>query len=270
MTIEQLAFWKCFVILSGRGGVGKTLIASLLTAALLLRDRAPAIIEADMQRRLELLFPKFVQLIDIDQLDALAEDPMALARAFAAIPQAARDAADKRRDVVIDSAATWHLPLIKYVAEIKLGAKIRALNGELIFLIPVTADADAIILGLETAEKIEQLVPDAEVVFVLNQHPHAVRFDIPAVSTVYGAEKAKRLLGSHRQVRLQSVPDKIWGNFERSNMSVLDVATADASDLIGVAEADVDTVEIMQGRIQSWLNSFLDEMQPLLQFRDEP
>lgn len=82
MNSQDIVAWKCFIILAGRGGIGKTLIAMLLTVALLLRNRTPAIVEADLQKRLHLLFPDLVTTIDIDQLDALAEDPLALARAF--------------------------------------------------------------------------------------------------------------------------------------------------------------------------------------------
>lgn len=269
MNSQDLVAWKCFIILAGRGGIGKTLVAMLLTVALLLRNRTPAIVEADLQKRLHLLFPDLVTTIDIDQLDALAEDPLALARAFSAIPKAVRDAAAKKTDVIVDTAATWHQPIIKYSAEIRLTEKVAELGGKLVFLVPVTADTDAILLAIDTAEKIEQLLPQAELIFVINEHPHAVVFDIAAVNSIHGADKVKRLLSDHRQVRLREIPQKIWGNFERANMSVLDVSSADANDLIEIARADVDTIELMQGRVAQWLNSFIAEMQPVLQFRDD-
>jgi cellulose biosynthesis protein BcsQ len=100
---KPLPTWNLFVILSGRGGVGKTLLSMLLTVALMLRERTPRIIEADLQRRLRLLFPERVTTIDIDQVEALENDPLAVARAFAAIPQAAREAALATGvDVILD------------------------------------------------------------------------------------------------------------------------------------------------------------------------
>jgi hypothetical protein len=267
MGSKRSAAWKMFVILSGRGGVGKTLLAALLTVALLLQKRSPRIVEADLQKRLQLLFPGRVTIIDIDRLEALEEDPLALARVFAAIPQAAREAASAiGADVILDTAATWHLPIIKYASEIQLPEQVMALNGELVFLVPLTADADAILLAIDTAQKIEQLLPKAELVFVRNEYPQPPRFDLPALLNVQ--DELKRLFRDHRQIRLPAIHEKIWGNFERAGMSVLDVSAAAPSDLIDVAKADVDTVVLMQGRVEAWMNSFIEEVQPLLHFRD--
>ena len=51
-------------------------------------------------------------------------------------------------------------------------------------------------------------------------------------------------------------------------MSVLDVSSADPADLIDIAKADVDTVAMMQGRVEAWMNAFMKEVQPLLEFGD--
>jgi CobQ/CobB/MinD/ParA nucleotide binding domain len=266
MHPQDEAAWACFVVAAGRGGVGKTTISMLLAAILLLEGRTPTILEADLQNRLNLLFPDLVTTVDIDQLDALADDPLALARAFSSIPRAVRTAAVTRTDVIVDSAATWHEPIIKYCARIDLGEKVAALGGKLVFLLPVTADTDSIILAIGAGRKIESLLPRAELIFVINEYPHTVAFDTPAVNSVYGTDEINRLLTHHRQVRLRSISQKIWGNFERANMSVLDVSDANPTDLMKIADADVDTTEIMQGIVQGWLNSFTAEMQPVLQF----
>lgn len=247
--------------------MGKTLLSMLLTVALLIRNRTPRIVDADLQKRHQLPFPDRVTSIDIDQLEALEQDPLALARVFAAIPRAAREAGSSScTDVVLDTAATWHGPVIKYAAEIRLVETVKKLNGELMFLVPFTADADAILLAVDTAQKIEQLLPGAELVFVINGHPQAPRFDLPALQSVQ--DELKRLFDGHRQIRLPAIHEKFWGNFERAGMAVLDVSSADPADLIDIAKADVDTVAMMQGRVEAWMNTFLKEVQPLLEFGD--
>lgn len=49
---------------------------------------------------------------------------------------------------------------------------------------------------------------------------------------------------------------------------MLDVSSADPADLIDIAKADVDTVAMMQGRVEAWMNAFMKEVQPLLEFGD--
>lgn len=211
MASKRSATWKMFVILSGRGGVGKTLLAMLLTVALLIQNRTPRIVDADLQKRLQFLFPDYVTSVDIDQFEALEQDPLALARAFAAVPQAARAAAASVcTDVIVDTAATWHAAVIKYCAEIRLPETVKKLNGELVFLVPLTADADAILLAVDTAQKIEQLLPGAELVFVINGHPQVPRFDLLALQSVQG--ELKRLFANHSQILLPAIHEKFWGN----------------------------------------------------------
>lgn len=263
-----LPLWRAFIICGGRGGIGKTLLAMLMTVVLLKIGRRPRLLQADIQQRLEKLFPDLTTTISIDQLEALADDPLALVKAFSEISRAARLCAAENRDLVVDTAATWHTQTIRYCAEARLPGKIAALGGKLTFLLPVTADADSVSLAVDTALKIEQLLPSAELVFVLNDHPERVVIDLEAVKAQYGEAEIKRLLQETPQIRLPKISQKIWGNFERANLSAIDVIAADVQELTAIADADVDTTEVMQDRIGAWLNAFSKEISPLLRFRE--
>ncbi len=263
-----LPLWRAFIICGGRGGIGKTLLAMLMAVVLLKIDRRPRLLQADIQQRLEKLFPDLTTTISIDQIEALADDPLALVKAFSEIPRAARLCAAENRDLVVDTAATWHTQTIRYCAEARLPGKIAALGGKLTFLLPVTADVDSVVLAVDTALKIEQLLPSAELVFVLNDHPERVVIDLEAVKAQYGEAEIKRLLQVNRQIRLPKISQKIWGRFERANLSVIDVIATDVQTLTAIADADVDTTEVMQDRISAWLNAFSKEINPLLRFRE--
>ena len=168
----------------------------------------------------------------------------------------------------MDTAATWHTQTIRYCAEARLPGKIAALGGKRTFLVPVTADADSVSLAVGTALQIERLLPSAEFVFVLNDHPERVVIDLEAVKAQYGEAEIKRLLQETPQIRLPTISQKIWGNFERANLSAIDVIAADVQELTAIADADVDTTEVMQDRIGAWLNAFSKEISPLLRFRE--
>jgi len=265
--MDAAPFWRCFTILAGRGGIGKTLTAMLLTVALLQKKRKPKILQADIQTRLQALFPDFTVNIDIDQLENMENDPLALARAFSAIPRTVRECARDRSDLVIDTAATWHLQVIRYAAEIGLGRKIADLGGQLTFLLPVSADIDAISLAFDTARKIEEVISPAEIVFIKNEYPAPVDFNLDAVRSAYGEGEIRRLLDRHRQIRLAAINRQIWGPFERANLSALDVISAEPDMLTSITDSDIDTVELMQARVETWMVSFTRELHPLLQFK---
>jgi hypothetical protein len=249
--------WTLFIIVAGRGGIGKTLLAALLTTALLKLGRPPLLVQADIQRRLDALFPDLTTTINIDKLEELEKNPLALARAFAAIPTTMRICAAGERDEIVDTAATWHTPIVRYCAEIRLAEKVAALRGRLIFLVPTTADTDSLLLAVDTAQMIETMVPMAQLVLVLNAHPTSVSFDVPDVIKKFGKAELQRVLKAHRQIVLPAISPAIWGVFERANLSPIDVIASDPKDLMALVRADIDTIEIMQGRVEKWLNGFI-------------
>lgn len=262
------ALWLLLVIVAGRGGIGKSLLATLLTVALLRLNRPPLLVQADIQRRLDVLFPDLTKTINIDKLEELTENPMALINAFSAIPATMRICAAGGRDEIVDTAATWHVPIIRYAAEVGLARKAESLGGRLVFLVPTTADTDAVLLAVETVRMIETLVPNAKMVFVLNSYPAPVTFDVPDVVKQFGKAELQRLLKKHRQIVLPAISPAIWGPFERANKSPLDVIAADPSDLTAIVHADIDTVEIMQGRVEKWVNDFIAQADTILQLRN--
>ncbi len=259
------ALWTLFIIVAGRGGIGKTLLAALLTTALLKLGRPPLLVQADIQRRLDSLFPDLTTTINIDKLEELEQNPLALVRAFATIPTTMRICAAGERDEIVDTAATWHAPIVRYCAEVRLAEKVAALRGRLVFLVPTTADTDSLLLAVETAQMIETLVPVAQLVLVLNAYPTPVTFDVPDVIKQFGKSELQRLLKKHRQIILPAISPAIWGVFERANLNPMDVVAADPKELMSIAKADIDTVEIMQARVERWLNDFIMQANTILQ-----
>lgn len=259
--------WLLLIIVGGKGGIGKTLLATLLTTTFIASGRPPLLVQADLQRRLDAHFPELTATIDINALENIDEDPLALVRAFALIPKTMRVCAEGNRDQVVDVAATWHKPIIRYAAEIGLAEKVAALGGKLVFLCPTTADSDSLALSVETAQMIEALVPVAQIVFVRNDYPAPVTFDAPDLIRRFGKTDLRRILGDHHHMALPAISPSIWGKFERAALSPVDVVNADPGDLISIAGADVDTVELMQHRVEKWLNEFIAQAETIAALR---
>lgn len=256
--------WIMYLIVAGRGGIGKTLLAVLLATLLLRLNRPPLLLQADIQRRLDALYPDLTSTISIDKLDELANDPLALVRAFSAIPARMRECAAAARDLIVDTAATWHSPIIRYAAEIRLAEKTAALKGQLTFMVPTTADVDSMALAIETLRMIERLVPTSRTFVIMNCYPEPPDFEVPALQKHFGRNEVQRLLKRHAQIKLPPISPKIWGQFERANLTPLDVIAAEPAELTEVAGDNVDTVEVMQGRVAAWLNLFSVEAKSLL------
>jgi hypothetical protein len=261
------ARWLAMIVVSGRGGVGKTLLTSLLATTLLQAGRAPVLVQADTQRRLDALFPDLTTTIDINLLDELANDPLAVAKAFSPIPKGMRIAAHNHGDAIVDVAATWHTPVIHYCAQVSLAKKAIDLGGRLLFLLPTTADVDAVMLTIETVKMIETLVPLAKIILVRNAHPAHVDFLVQDVVKKFGKTDVQRILKSYNIITLPAISPTVWGYFERANLSPLDVIAADPKDLVSVMRTDVDTVEIAQAMVESWMNTFIQQTKTVFAFR---
>lgn len=258
--------WLLLIIVGGKGGIGKSLLATLLATIFGTFGNPPLLVQADMQKRLEELFPETIT-IDINALENIDDDQLALVRAFSPIPASMRICAANRRDQIVDVAATWHKPIIRYCAEIDLARQVAELGGKLVILCPTTADSDSLALTIETVQMVERLVSAAEIVFVRNNYPARVAFNVPELVKLFGKSELKRILEAHHHMTIPAINPSIWGKFERAGLNPAEVIDAEAASLMSIADADVDTVHVMQGRVERWLNEFQAQAEIIAKLR---
>ena len=264
-----MTYWLLIIIAAGRGGVGKTLLAAMLAAYLLRLGRPPLLIEADVQRRLHALYPALTVPVNINCWEEMQQDPLALARAFARIPEVARVCAAAGRDQLVDTAATWHTPIIEYCAEINLAQLVQDLGGRLVFLLPITADLDSMNLMIGTIRMIEALLPAAKIVPVRNAYQGVPEIWSPALVEKFGQTELKRISKKHPAIAFPAISPIIWGPFERANLSVIDVIAGDPKKLMAITKTDQDTTAIMQCRIADWANRAFEQLEHIFALRND-
>ncbi len=203
-------FWLLLLVLAGRGGVGKTLLCSLLTSYLLRLGRPPAVLEYDVQARLAGLFPDITIPVQIDRWAEFGDDPVILARIFSRIPAIARQIAGHGRDQIVDTAAAWHTPTIEYCAEARIAETVAALKGRMVFLLPTTADTESIILMLSTVRAIERLLPTATIVPVRNEFFGAPNLGSPAVLQRFNKGEVRRIVNKYPGIKLPRLSPTLW------------------------------------------------------------
>ncbi len=118
------------MLLSACGGQGKSLAAELLALFLQSLGFEVQIFSADVQQRLTAKLGDRVVTIDTDLLEAAAEDPLAFLRAFLPVSQAVTRSATDQSCVLLDTAATWDVPTIKYLHDMGFDRSVAQSGGD--------------------------------------------------------------------------------------------------------------------------------------------
>jgi MinD-like ATPase involved in chromosome partitioning or flagellar assembly len=181
------AGWYFVVVLSANGGQGKTFFAELITLILQAAGYEVQVFSADVQRRLIAKLDAVVTL-DTDLIDVAADDPLALLRAFSPLSRGIARSVEKGGCVVLDTAATWDLPTLKYIRDMRLDQVVTESGGQLLITLVTTSNLDAMRAMTASTEIIRTALPMARVLWILNER----------VGPVFPPDFDARLLGRNR------------------------------------------------------------------------
>ena len=156
-------------VLQGKGGVGKSLIASLATQYLADNGRLEACFDTDpvngSLQSVEALKAQSIPLLNNDTLNVKAVD-----RLMGAIIQA-------KAEIVVDNGAASFLPLSRYLVENSAAAFLAEHGAATVIHTVVTGGAN----GLDTLKGLDALVrhfvPAASIVVWVNEYFGPARFD---------------------------------------------------------------------------------------------
>jgi hypothetical protein len=259
------AGWYLVVVLSAIGGQGKTFFSELITLLLQAAGYQVQVFSADVQRRLFAKLGDKVVTLDTDLIERSADDPLALLRAFSPFSQAVTRSVENGGSIVLDTAATWDVPTIKYIRDIRLDQTVAEGGGQLLITLVTTSNRDAMRAMISSTETVRAVLPLARIVWVLNER----------VGAVFPPDFDARLLGLDPQqladmragvteIILSRMDDRIWQPVDRAGVNLVDVVTADPSTLarLWVDHAgnrlDPLSAAVVQRRLAAWIAAMME------------
>ncbi|UQR60782.1 hypothetical protein LRP30_27775 [Bradyrhizobium sp. C-145] len=263
--------WYFIVVLSAIGGQGKTLFSELMVLILRSLGCNVQIFSADVQQRLAAKLGS-VTTIDTDLLDA-PDDPLALLRAFSPLSHAIDQAAESGGSIVLDTAARWDVPVVRFLRDVGLDKVVADGGGQMIVALVTTSNRDAMRALATTTDLVRAALPLARPVWVLNERVGTVfpaDFD-PGLLDLEPEHFAKMRAGVS-EIVLPRMDDRLWQPVDRRGLNLVNFVTADPTKLAALwldasgRPLDRLSAATVQRRIANWIAKMMEEASRGLRF----
>lgn len=263
--------WYFIVVLSAIGGQGKSLFSELVALIRRAHGCKVSVFSADVQRRLAAKLG-CVTTIDTDLLDA-PDDPLALLRAFSPLSHAVDQAVKSGTSIVLDTAATWDVPVVRFLRDMGLDKVVAEGGGEMIVALVTTSNRDAMRALATNTDLVRTALPLARPVWVLNERVGAVfpaDFD-PGVIDLE-PEHFNEMRAGVSEIVLPRMDDRLWQPVDRAGLNLVDFVNADPAKLATLwrdaAGRPLDRLSAaaVQRRIASWIARMMEEASRGLRF----
>ncbi len=273
-TSDLAAGWHLIVVLSAIGGQGKTLFSELVTLILRSVGYQVRVFTADVQQRLLAKLGDDVITIDTDLLDAASDDPLAVLRAFSPLTNAIAHSAENSGSLVLDTAATWDVPVLRYLRDLHLDRVVTESGGQLIIALVTTSNLDAMRAMTASTELVRGALPLARPVWVLNERVGTVfPSDFDPQLLDLEPEQFARMRAGVSEIVLPRMDDRLWQPVDRTpGLNLVKFVTADPARLAPLwadrAGNPLDRLSaaVVQQRIASWIAAMMEAAHQALGF----
>lgn len=257
------------VVASIKGGVGKTLLASVVADCATLAGQTLTVFQVDDQRRLEALLGARVQTIAPD-LDAVMRSPKALTAPFAPLYTACLAAAAGGPAILLDVGANRVENTTLWMQKVELAEDLREWELPVLILVPALVEAEALRQAAATIQAFEIALPAATIAFVENQRDGSVADLKPRSEAAQVLRnELMPLLGARHHLVMPCIEADAWAPFEAHNLRLIKAMTmapAVAAELLGEEVADA---KIMRSAITAFLQHMRAELSQVLAFSTE-
>jgi len=256
-----------FLVLSGKGGVGKTTLTLALANLLELNECTFKVIQVDDQTRLAQSLNKDVISIDLTNMRRARRDPTILTKSFQPIYEGVEWVASTRGALLIDVGATQQNGLLEYAGLIELDDDLAELAVPSIILIPTLAEPESINQTLRVLDELDQTLPSARPIVVLNERDQDFE-------GLHPQSDAGELWMGQLQPRLTNIPTVkmpaieagSWLAFERQHCGFLDVIGFDVPTAMAVSGLPRPEAKLARGDVAAWFSHMEQELGLYLPF----
>ncbi|MGQ3048282.1 MAG: nucleotide-binding protein [Niveispirillum sp.] len=258
-------FPLCMMVLSGKGGVGKTLLSLLLADLFDLNGIPLDIVQVDDQRRLELSLGRDVTSIDIALLRKARKNPNILTTAFAPLYRQIEAMPISGRSLLIDIGATQQHLLLDYAELTELNEDFIEFSISLQVFIPVVTDPESIDQAIRQIKLVERVLPSAKLCVVLNERDG--RFSELARGSVAGNIFHRQLQPLQTSIPFITMPRidaGSWAHFERQHCRLIDVVGYDIPTAMAASGLSRPEAKLARGDVAAWFQVMENAMASLL------
>ncbi|PJI54239.1 hypothetical protein CTI14_17850 [Methylobacterium radiotolerans] len=253
-------------VASGKGGVGKSTLATLIADLWTLAGRPYRPFQVDDQRRLGAMLGARVATI-VPDYEAAMRAPRALTGPFAPLYDACAEAPRTEACVLLDVGANRVELTALWARKAELQEDLAAWGMSAVVLVPAPIESEALRQAAATIRAFAQALPQASIVFVENQRDGRLSELKPRsdAALVWRSELAPLLDGPGRHHRVMPLIEAdAWSAYENHALrfiKAMSLAPIEAAALLG---EEVSEAKIMRSAVTAFVRTMRAELAPLL------
>lgn len=258
-SVTQLTF-----VGSNKGGVGKSLLAALSVDLLEIGGHKARIVQIDEQDRLPALYPGRVQTVSLATLEDARSDPAAVVASFDGLYAEIEKTMADTTPMVADIGGPYQIATEEYFGMVDLDEDFVESGITVRWLIPTTAEPEAMRAAVRTAKQVGCVLPSAIRAIVLNGRDGPFRFYPGSPADVLWREELEPLCKKLGVLKLPAISAGSWAPFELAGKRFVDVVAAGVPDIQAWTGRSRPASKVIRGDVAAFMAAADIALGPLL------
>lgn len=238
---------------SDKGGVGKSFITTVLADLMEVDAIAATIAQIDDQNRLPALYPGRVTTVLPASMDDLRRDPTAIVAAFDPFYSAFERALASRMPMIVDIGGPQQTVIEEYLALVDLDADLIEAGVASRWLIPTTAEPEAMRGAVRTAHAIGRILPSVKRHIVLNRRDGPFRFYPNSPADLLWKGGLEPLCAELGTIDIPAIAPGSWQPFEAAGRRPIDVVAAEIDEIRAWTGRSRPAAKVLRGDVAAFL-----------------
>lgn len=249
---------------SNKGGVGKSLLAALCVDLLEIVGHEARVVQIDEQDRLPALYPGRVETVSLATLEDARNDPAAVVASFDGLYAEMEKTMADGIPMVADIGGPYQVPTEEYFGMADVDEDFVASGITVSWLIPTTAEPEAMRAAVRTAKEVGRVLPSAIRTIVLNGRDGPFRFYPGSPADILWRDELEPLCKKLGAVKLPAIAAGSWSPFEMAGKRFLDVIAADIPDIQAWTGRSRPASKVIRGDVATFMAAADAALGPLL------
>ncbi|MCY0149605.1 hypothetical protein OEG84_18300 [Hoeflea sp. G2-23] len=238
---------------SDKGGVGKSFVSALVADLMEINGRDFRIVQIDEQDRLPSLFGDRVTTVAPARLDDLRRDPAAIVTAFDPLYSAIERSLEDGVALIVDIGGPQQQLVEEYCGLVDLDADLLEAGESATWLVPATAEPEAMRGAVRTAKAVERVLPSVMRGIVLNGRDGPFRFYPGSPADLVWREGLEPLCHQVNLVKLPAIAPGSWLPFEAAGKRFVDVVAAEISEIQAWTGRSRPAAKVLRGDVAAFI-----------------
>lgn len=248
---------------SDKGGVGKSFVSALVADLMEVGGEAFRIVQIDEQDRLPALFGERVTTVAPARLDDLRRDPAAIVTAFDPLYAAIERSLADGVALIVDIGGPQQVLVEEYCGLVDLDADLAEAGASALWLVPATAEPEAMRGAVRTARAVERVLPSVARGIVLNGRDGPFRFYPGSPADLVWREGLEPLCRKTSLLKLPPIAPGSWLPFEAAGKRFVDVVAADIPAIQAWTGRSRPAAKVLRGDVAAFLAQASQSFKPL-------